>query len=307
MQKAIIDLGTNTFHLLVVEDDSIIFAESIASKIGSGGINQNIILPAAFERALSVLKVFRDKIDKFNISEQHIYAFGTSALRNAKNANEFIESVQLHTKISIKIIDGDEEANLIYLGVRKAIQFSKTSLIVDIGGGSVEFIIGNSDKIFWKKSFEIGGLRLMEKFMKNDPISPSEINKMDDYFLKELLPLSNAIHQYQPLTLIGSSGSFDTLNDMFYAKRPEKTPPKNQVGFDYSIEEFIEAYEKLILKNREERLKIEGMIELRVDMIVVAVCLIRFLLLKFKIKEIKISNYSLKEGVLEQILTKNAH
>jgi exopolyphosphatase/guanosine-5'-triphosphate,3'-diphosphate pyrophosphatase len=142
----------------------------------------------------------------------------------------------------------------------------------------------------------------MEKFMKKDPIPQSEIGKMEQYFREVLLPLTNAVHQYQPTVLIGSSGSFDTLNDMFYCKTTGDFPPENIAGFDYTMAEFGRAYEQLIFSTREERMKIAGMKELRVDMIVVAMVLIKFLLQTFGIQKIKISNYALKEGAMKRVL-----
>ncbi len=89
------------------------------------------------------------------------------------------------------------------------------SLIMDIGGGSVEFIIGNDEKIFWKQSIEIGAQRLLERFQKHDPILPAEIDDVDQHFEENLDPLFNAMQTHAPRTLVGSSGTFDTLSDIY--------------------------------------------------------------------------------------------
>ncbi len=302
MQKAIIDLGTNTFHLLIIDENKkTIYRESNAAKIGKGGINQQVILPEAMDRAIGVLRRWSEKIVRDNIKPENVFAFGTSALRNANNAHDFTERVKQETSIEIEIISGEKEAELIYLGVKQAVEIKETSLIVDIGGGSVEFILCNEEKALWKQSIEIGGQRLMEIFMKSDPISNSAIGKMDDYFREKLLDLMNACHQYQPTVMIGSSGSFDTLNDMSWYKNIGELPPKEVVSFKMEIREFYFFYEKLIFSNREERMAIPGMVELRVEMIVVASCLIRYLIQTIGIKELKISNFALKEGVLSTL------
>lgn len=298
MRRAIIDLGTNTFHLMLVEEKTVLFKESIPAKIGKGGISQGIISEEGIERALVVLKKFRQVIDNYSVSLENVFATGTSAVRNAENKEAFLEKVLQETGIKIQVISGDEEAELICLGVKQAMNIPETSLIIDIGGGSVEFIICNDEKIFWKQSFEIGGQRLMDRFMKSDPISMRSVQLMDDFFREKLLPLANACHQYAPKVLIGSSGSFDTLIDMFFMKEKGKLPENNEVSFDYSITEFYKAYDELIFKNHEERMKIPGMIELRVDMIVVAMCLIRFVVQMLGIQQIKVSSYALKEGVM---------
>jgi exopolyphosphatase/guanosine-5'-triphosphate,3'-diphosphate pyrophosphatase len=302
MKIAIIDLGTNTFHLLIVEkvQNGIIThaAASIPAKIGQGGISQGIISEEGIQRALNVLGIFKQKIEEQEVLPENVWAIGTSAIRNASNQREFIERVFDETGITISAISGDEEAELIYFGIKEAMPITETSMIVDIGGGSVECIICNDEKIFWKQSFEIGGQRLMDKFMKTDPISFRSVQQMDDFFREVLLPLTNACHQYSPRTLIGSSGSFDTLVDIFSMKTSQTLPPTGQVAFDLPLSEFYDSYELILTKKHAERMKIAGMIELRVDMIVVAVCLIRFLIQSFQIEKIKVSNFSLKEGLM---------
>ena len=302
MPIAIIDLGTNTFHLLIVENKETLFKESIPAKIGKGGISDGIISEDGIERALKVLKYFREIIDSQGVSLENIFAMGTSAIRNAGNKDEFIAKILAETGIKIKVISGEEEAELIALGVKQAMDIPETSLIMDIGGGSVEFIICQENKIFWKQSFEIGGQRLMDKFMKSDPISMRSVQTMDDFFREKLLPLANACHQYAPKVLIGSSGTFDTLIDMFFMKEKGHLPQKEEVSFEYSLDEFYHVYDELLFKNHAERMAIAGMIELRVDMIVVAMCLIRFVVQMLDIQRIRVSSYALKEGVMASVL-----
>ena len=303
MPIAIIDLGTNTFHLLIIENKETLFKESIPAKIGKGGISDGIISEDGIQRALKVLKYFREIIDSQGVSLENIFAMGTSAIRNAGNKDEFVAKILAETGIKIKVISGEEEAELIALGVKQAMDIPETSLIMDIGGGSVEFIICQENKIFWKQSFEIGGQRLMDKFMKSDPISMRSVQTMDDFFREKLLPLANACHQYAPKVLIGSSGTFDTLIDMFFMKEKGHLPQKEEVSFEYSLDEFYRAYDELLFKNHAERMAIAGMIELRVDMIVVAMCLIRFIVQMLDIQRIRVSSYALKEGVMASVLT----
>lgn len=302
MVKAFIDLGTNTFQLLIVDSHrQPLYKDSIATKLGKGGINQNIILPEAIERAVNALKIFRAKAIEWGVSDEAIYAIGTSAIRNAENKEEFLAIVKAETGLTITVIDGEKEAFYIYEGVKQAVNLKSNSLIIDIGGGSVEFIITNEHEILWKQSFEIGGLRLMELFMKSDPISQKSIRQMDDYFREKLLPLTNACHQYHPALLVGSSGSFDTLIDIHFMRMYNRLPSSNEIGFDLPMSSFYESYEAIVFNNRAERMNIPGMIELRVDMIVVALCLIRFVLQAYSIQQLAVSSYSLKEGVMRYL------
>ena len=303
MHFAIIDLGTNTFHLLIVDknDDGIrtVYKTHTPAKIGKSGINQGVITEEATQRALGVLQQFRQKIDEFAVPLSQVKAIGTSAIRNANNATEFCNKVFLETGLSIEVISGDREADLIYRGVRRGIDLGEqVSVIMDIGGGSVEFIICNASRIFWKQSFEIGGQRLLEKFVLTDPISPSAVRRMNDYFQEQLLPLVNAAHQYAPQILVGSSGSFDTLTDMDFMHRLGHLPEPHQTAFDLSLEEFRRAYHLLTTQSHEDRLSIPGMIELRVDMIVPGVVLIDHVLRSLNIRQIRSTTYALKEGIL---------
>lgn len=303
IKKAIIDLGTNTFQLLIIELNGETFRtiheESYAAKIGKGGISSGIITEEAIQRGISGLKYFQQIFDKEGVMTENVLATATSAVRNAKNGNEFCERILAETGIKINVISGEEEATLIYEGVKLGTNIGvETSMIMDIGGGSVEFIIGNENKIFWKQSFEIGGQRLMDKFMTSDPISQHSVQALKYYLEEQLLPLTNAVHQYAPVCVIGSAGSFETLVDMYFMKTNGHLPPPEQISFDLPIQEFYDLYSKLISSNHDERMALPGMIELRVDMIVVGVCLIDFVLKQYDIQRINVSNYALKEGVL---------
>jgi exopolyphosphatase / guanosine-5'-triphosphate,3'-diphosphate pyrophosphatase len=297
---AIVDLGTNTFHLLIASGNedgyNIIYRDRLAVKIGKGGINDGYITESGFERALVAMQSFKNVIDDHKVDQ--IFAFGTSALRNAQNGREIAERITAITGISISIISGDEEAYYIYMGVRAALGLgSDKNLIVDIGGGSVEFIIADHDKVFWKQSYEIGAQRLLEKYQKNDPIAKEEITELDKYFRHSVTTLFEAIEKFSPTILVGSSGTFDTLSDIFCITHDIHKSPE-EIETPLTIEGFYEIYKELLKRNRAQRMQIPGMIEMRVDMIVVACCLVRFLLESHKFDRIRVSTYSLKEGVL---------
>ncbi len=297
---AIIDLGTNTFHLLIANDTgehmAIVHRERLAVKIGMGGINEKRILPEAIDRAVLAMQSFKNTMDKMNVRE--VYAFGTSALRNATNAKEVLTEIKSITGIDVEIISGDKEADFIYRGAASALDLgSGKSLILDIGGGSVEFIIGNNKEIFWKASLDIGAQKLLEKFQKNDPIHAGEIKALEEYLSTELIPVFDELKKHKPKTLVGSSGTFDTLSDIFCTKHHIlKTPEEVETAL--SLEGFHEIFNDILPKNREERMEIPGMIEMRVDMIVVACCLIRHILNNHPFNRVRVSAYALKEGVL---------
>ena len=189
---AIIDMGTNTFHLLTAEKTAsgyrVIHREHEAVKIGRAGINEGFIAEDACKRALQAMTRFKSTIRRENVTQ--VFAFGTSAMRNANNGLALTKEIQSATGIAVRIISGEEEADLIFDGVKAALNFGdEKTLVLDIGAGSVEFIIGDRRHVFWKGSFEIGGQRLLEKFQKSDPIAAHEIKALDAFFTESLGPL----------------------------------------------------------------------------------------------------------------------
>ena len=305
MKVAIIDMGTNTFHLLIAEVEGenyeILHRERRAVKIGEKGINKGEITKEAWERALVTLEEFKQIIEQQNIDQ--VFATATSAIRNATNGRALVEEIERRTGIKATIISGIKEAELILLGVRNALDLGNDkSLIMDIGGGSIEFIIANQAETFWLKSFEIGGQRLVEKFHKMDPITEEEIQSLTSYFDGELTDLLDAYKLHEPKTLIGCSGTFDTLSDI-YCSISNATKEENATEYPLTLTAFHNIHEQLIEKTREERLAIPGMIEMRVDMIVVACVLINYLIKKLNLTSIRVSAYALKEGVLLDSIT----
>lgn len=297
---AIIDMGTNTFHLLVADERDgcyrIVRRERLSVKIGMGGINRGLITKDAVQRALLALQSFRNTMDGMKV--ERVYAYGTSALRNAKNQREVVDTIRRLTGIQVNLISGDQEAEFIYQGVRSALHLgTDKSLIIDIGGGSVEFILADNENVFWKESVEIGAQRLLEKFQRHDPILPDEVAALDIFFQEKLVSLKQAMRKNPPAVLVGSSGTFDTLSDIFCEAHDIHKAP-DEIETPLTLEGFYEIYNSLLTKNREQRMLIPGMIEMRVDMIVVACCLIRHILESHPFERVRVSTYSLKEGVL---------
>src|SRR4029077_17979396 len=132
-----------------------IFSNELPVELGKGGIHKKEITPEAMQRAVRALRHHRKKMGEYNVDEY--YAFATSAVRDAGNGNMFIRKMRIETGIEVKILSGEEEAQWIYEGVKQAgVLGNEVSLIMDIGGGSTEFIIADEKKIFWKKSYPLG-------------------------------------------------------------------------------------------------------------------------------------------------------
>jgi exopolyphosphatase / guanosine-5'-triphosphate,3'-diphosphate pyrophosphatase len=311
MQKkvAIIDMGTNTFHLLVGEitDKGVVtlFKDKRPVKIGQGGINQGYITQAAQQRALNTMADFKTIIEEEQVEVVH--AIATSAIRNAKNGVELAEKIKKATDIEVRIISGEEEADYIHYGVSKALNIGpETSLIMDIGGGSVEFVICNEQQVFWKDSFEIGAQRLVDLFHQHDPIQPEDIQSMEAYLDEKLAELATFTQKHQPTVLIGSSGTFDTISEIYLISHGIEKDEK-ATELPITLESYFEIHQELISKNKKERLAIPGMVEMRVEMIVVASCLVNYIIKRYNLKNMRISAYALKEGIMNRIFDALQH
>lgn len=300
---AVMDLGTNTFHLLIAEKTENGFKEILhlteAVKLGEGGMKDGLITPQAFERGLKTMQLFAEKIAVKEALQ--VRAVATSAVRSTKNGQDFIREVKEKTGIEIEVIDGLQEAELIYKGVKSSgILSAQKSLVLDIGGGSVEFILCDENEIFWKHSFEIGAQRLRQLFHQSDPITQENIIQLNQYLEEQLQMLFLSVKNQQVQQLIGSAGSFETYAEMIEVEKGHAFNLKKTKTYDFEIADFERVAHWLQNSSHEERRNKKGIILLRVDMIVVASLLTSFIMQKLEIKKLSMTTYSLKEGLLAE-------
>lgn len=300
---AILDLGTNTFNLLLVKITPsayyIFRNEKISVKIGKAGINQGVITPEAQQRALDALDIYKEIIDKEQISK--VYGFATSAFRNAENGEQFKELIKRKTGFEVNIISGDAEAAYIYEGVKTAFDIGgNPALIMDVGGGSVEFVICDRDQVFWKQSIDIGAQRLLDWFHEIDPLPFAEVQKLNDFFATKLDTLKEQIELFKPNCLIGSSGTFDTLSEI-HQHRINRFLQGDEAELPLTVEGFETSYQQVISLDKASRLEIPGMLEMRADMIVVVACLVKYVIDTYNFSQIRVSAHSLKEGIIHTI------
>jgi exopolyphosphatase/guanosine-5'-triphosphate,3'-diphosphate pyrophosphatase len=304
MRVAIIDLGTNTFNLIIADIDNgydIILNTKTAVKLGEGGIEKNSITSNAIDRAIQTMVSYKRLCDLNCVVK--IRAIGTSAVRNARNQSELISKIYEETKIVVEIIDGNTEASFIYKGVSLGVSLNQSpSLIMDIGGGSTEFIIANKNEIFWKKSFELGAARLIERFKPSDPILTSEITEIENYLLTTLFETIEKCKEYDIHELIGSSGSFDTFAEVIQHRLSRPVNLDLQTEYTYELSEFHLTYHFLLQSTYAERMSTKGIIPIRAEMIVVSGILTNFIINKCSISKMRLSTYALKEGVLSELM-----
>lgn len=302
---AVVDLGTNTCNILItniLQNGSFetVYDRKLPVKLGMGGIHKDIMLPDAIERGISALYGHSVTIREYDV--QNVKIVGTSAIRGAANRSDFLAKVKQLLGWEIEILDGDLEAALIFRGVRLSLPDGIGKyLIVDIGGGSIEFILANDNNITWKNSFNIGIARALEIIPVSDPVTPHEILMLEQWFDSQLKGLWEICDTQKPLTLVGCSGAFDTFMDIYESAMPDLKVR----GFSYfPIEGYRQIHDQLIKSDLKTRGKMKGMDEMRIDMIVVASVFTNFIIEKLQVKKLAHTHNSLKEGVMDRLISK---
>lgn len=298
MKLAVIDLGTNTCNLLIVEIEGktyrLLYQGKEGVKLGKGGIGKNLLTEEAFQRATAALQKHKHTIRQFQAEK--VVTLATSAVREAANQQEFATHLMQETGLELSIISGEEEARLIFEGVKLAAKnLPDDTLILDIGGGSNEFIQTKNNAVFWKESFPLGMARVVEQFPISDPITKAEVAAIETYFEKGLANLWAQLNGTSVSGLIGCSGAFDTLADLI-----DQTPPgtKQRITQHIQMSDFEAVSSQIILSTKAQREQMTGMEPLRVEMIVPSFIFIRLLLKKLNIREITQTDFALREGVL---------
>ncbi len=306
---AAVDVGTNSFHLIIVKinrDSSltVIDREKEVIRLGSHkGQELSLISQDEIEKGISILTRFKKLSTKYNAE---IHTVATSAVREANNREEFIEKVLKRTGIEIEVIDGKREAGYIYKGVRKALPYKdKKLLCVDIGGGSTEIILGHNDKIIFGESIKIGAVRLSKKFFPDFILTNDGISNCNK-FVEEQIKVNKKINFDEKFDIaVGASGTIQAVAGMIkYQKSGKKLKSRN--GFVFTKEELEKVTDEIFKrKTPEQRVNIEGMEYKRADIIPAGLLVLNKIFEIFRIKEIIISEFALREGVVLSMLEKD--
>lgn len=300
MRFSVIDIGTNTFKLIVAEinanDFDIIFEIKRGVQLGKDSYRDNIISDTAFKRAVVCLNEFITLSQKFNSGVPKIYA--TAAVRDARNGKEFVQKILREIGLKIKTITGAREAELISKGVLSALEeIPERLLIMDIGGGSTEFIDVQKGIPVWKKSFPLGAFSLLQKLKPSDPVTSEDIARFNNFLeseLKDVFQRFSDVH----FILVGSSGSFESFFDTINFELLENQERDRRKCEVLHFNKLDLLFELLLTSNRKERLKLKGLPEYRVDTIVIASLVLNFLISTLKPVKVITSFRALKEGVI---------
>jgi exopolyphosphatase/guanosine-5'-triphosphate,3'-diphosphate pyrophosphatase len=267
----------------------VIHNEKDGVALGMGGIHENRLTEDAIDRAVACLLRFKIQCDLHGVST--IRAIGTSAIRDAHNRAELIDRVARETGIHIEVITGLEEAQLIYRGVHQTMDFEEAGVIMDIGGGSTEFILADDNGLIAMESFNIGVSRIHQQFTLSDPMNEADILTLEAYLEEACGPY---LRQLKTTKLIGASGSFETFFELMHEKPFHAKGRAVEVDFSH----FEGMLERIIASSQAERDENPHIIAIRKRMAPIAAIKTRWVLRQLQAKRIFISPYSLKEGAM---------
>jgi exopolyphosphatase / guanosine-5'-triphosphate,3'-diphosphate pyrophosphatase len=297
MNIAVIDLGTNGFRLHIAKNTEggnfmVIHRVAKELQLASAGIHH--IGDAPFQRGLEAMRAFSIILKDYNVLK--IKAFATAALRIADNGQHFIDTVYVQTGIQIELISGDREAELIYKGMRLGVPLSdEPVLMVDIGGGSVEFIIANKEKMLWAKSFNVGVTILKQRFHHLDPITDAEITTIKTFLDQETQLFVEQLSIFKPKLPIIASGTLDYIVKIL---RGYEKP-----YFAISAQTFGTFYRKLVYLSEAELKAIPEVPTDKIEMNTVCMVLMAWIIEKVQAETFLASKNSMKTGVLYELST----
>jgi exopolyphosphatase/guanosine-5'-triphosphate,3'-diphosphate pyrophosphatase len=293
---ASIDIGTNTILLLIakVEGEKIhpLFEIETVVRLGEGVQKDGLLLKEAMDRGLQTLAQYLKRCQEWEV--QKIFAAGTSALREAKNSEDFLRLAKEKFDLSIEVISGEEEAKLSFLAVTKDItETKKPILVVDVGGGSTEFILGKGNQILQWISLPLGSVRFTEEFLHSDPVQDEEWNGMEKKIRGHLVSIP---HSSESISMVAVGGTATTLASV-------------EQGLEDFIAEKIHHFilEKEALNNQlllyqsktiDERKKIPGLPMARADVILAGGAILYLAMEELKCSSVLISCHGVRYGLL---------
>jgi exopolyphosphatase/guanosine-5'-triphosphate,3'-diphosphate pyrophosphatase len=299
---AAIDMGTNSFHLVIVQvkDNGtfkVVDREREVIRLGSSqGKDLSFISPEEMNRAIQIMLRFKKLAEYYKAK---IRAIATSAVREARNKDDFIRSIRELTSIRVEVIEGKQEAELIFAGANKALEISdKRSLCIDIGGGSTEIILGKNGKSVFAASVKAGAVRLSKKFFPNYLLTDDSIRECEQYIEHEIKsdPVISFDKRFE--LAVGASGTIQSVAAMIYYSRTGKKA-KTLNGFLFTKDELLKITELILSKKTlEERLKIKGIEEKRADIIPAGLIILGQIFKLFKIETMTVSDFALREGMI---------
>jgi exopolyphosphatase/guanosine-5'-triphosphate,3'-diphosphate pyrophosphatase len=300
MKIAAIDIGSNSIHMVTAQvrqgDFEILDRAKEMVGLARGTLTSGRLSDETLEFGLKTLGTFKRLAERQGADP--ILAVATSAVREAVNGGEFVLQAWEKFGLHIDVITGAQEARLIFAAARHAIDFrGQRPLVVDIGGGSIEIVQGEGNKIRWQKSLKLGVVRLTERFFKSDPPKAGEIAAFKAYVREKLEPVFAHARHMRPTMLVGTSGTLLTLTAMAAAIR-DGAPPHKLHNYILERKALADLTTKILESRGRERAHIPGLERRRVDLIPAGALLAGIVLDGFRCEEMHACEFALREGIL---------
>jgi len=295
-----IDIGTNSIHFVMVEispegDFQVIGSDKEMVQLGNGGFARGELTQEAMDAGIAALRRFLRMAELKGVNK--IRAVATSAVRESHNGGDFVKRCFDELNLPVSVISMAEEGRLIYLGVQHAIDLGTSdNLIVDIGGGSVELIVGNAGQARCIRSVKLGGSRLAELFLKSDPNNPNEIKALRRHIRATLAPVLAELRTYQITRCIGTSGTIRSLTVLCARRRVPAGADTGSPRLERA--ELKTLMSDLAATGRADRLKFPGMDARRVDGCLPAATVLMAIMKRLNLRTIEHCNFALREGVI---------
>jgi exopolyphosphatase/guanosine-5'-triphosphate,3'-diphosphate pyrophosphatase len=301
MRLAAIDMGTNSLHMIVVNvrpdfSFEVIDREKEMVRLGAGGLDGRALTPEAMHAGLQVMSKFRRLAESHSVDET--VAVATSAVREAENGGEFLQTIAAQTSIHPRVISGTEEARLIHLAAAYGVGVpGEIAVAVDIGGGSVEITRGAGSAVQQGRSFKLGVIRLTQRFVKVDPISARDERKLVRHIVSELGDYLDEIARAGFSRVIGTSGTVLSLGAVVAAEEGH-APGATLRNRRISAKQLHRARKMLVGLDLEGRLKVPGLDPRRGDLAVAGAVLLDTIVRRLGAEEITLCDLSLREGLI---------
>lgn len=301
MKLAALDIGSNSIHLIIVEifpDGNYRVIDKARDMVGlaKNTLSSGYLSDKEMSKGLACLRRMRGLCESRKVDVAH--AVATSAVRSAVNGEHFVQRVRDEVGFDIEVISGDEEARLIYLGARDNIDWiNRKALLVDIGGGSVEFVVGDASQAYTTVSLELGVRRLSERFLAEDPPTNSNLKALKRYILEQLAPLPAALAEAPAFDfVVGTSGTLKALATVA-ARRTGADPDSShgQWTLEQDLKEMARALSGL---RRDERTMYYDIDPKRRDTIVAGAQLMKYILRTVGQECYIACDYSLRDGLV---------
>jgi exopolyphosphatase / guanosine-5'-triphosphate,3'-diphosphate pyrophosphatase len=298
---AALDLGSNSFHLLVVEanpDGTFvpIVREKEMLRLGDVVSREGRLTDAAIERVTATIRRFHTLADAAGASE--FVAKATSAIREADNGGVLVDQIFEETGIRIAVISGREEARLIFGAIRASVVLDPgPALCFDLGGGSLEVMVGDAGGLAWSDSVHAGVARLAAELIADDPPSADDQRRLSERLTKQLLPIAEQVADFAPKMTVGSSGTLCDLARMVSAQR-DGTVPVSVNQLTIRRDEFLELHDKLLGIPSADRARLPGLEPRRADLIPAGSMFVSVAMELFGFDELTVSEWALREGIV---------